>query len=627
MFSRAQAVLLTSLFAAAAFSGCVIISEGEPSIKPDRIIKKATLSLDETTEDAETLDDILDVRFEYRHEGDPVDPADVMVEYLGTDGEAHEEPLSEFTNQGTVEHGDIITISPVNLTSGLSIEQGGQTLASRGSVSEDWLWATGYPLPVASDETGVASYALKGDSEFRLSASDFSFDDESGEGGRYESVDASWEAHGDGSLVAKTTSRSTGPRIDVEADLEGDSDFEFDTVMVADGEEQNAGARGNFESRLTGLVRFQFGSDRELETVGSSSDIWADGDVVAWDPDHPKRENWHPEDIEHPMIDEEMEYEEDTVEWDPEDVDEIGVEFLARLWSMDVGVGDEYRFHAGYGDEEAGDFSMDVVVQIIKRERRSVGAGSFDTYRVSQSVSVLTDSPAFGSSDFDVADFTIWVDSATHLPVYEQGSYARSFDQEDIERIFESMGEFAPVTAPKDASLVLSGEWSIELEDYSGDFAISPIAGVTGVGGGGQFLAAAASGFMLLSDIGSDDYEAAPSFSVTTDEELDAVEVVSASTDADWNRLQMKPSIDVQWIVFRDDGSGDFPGLEPGTASADEWTSLYSYFAGMQAGDILAVCADVLGASETEENVTIQLKDFAADALMVDAFFFDVNAC
>jgi hypothetical protein len=131
---RAMAWSLASVFLAVAFSGCVLpdfLGDSEPGTSP--IMKKAVLTIDSDDMDGERFSDYLKVSFSYVHEGSSASSSSVTFDFFDEDGKQRSRPASQYTSKGSIESGDIVVVTGVNITSGLVVRQGEKVPASCGA--------------------------------------------------------------------------------------------------------------------------------------------------------------------------------------------------------------------------------------------------------------------------------------------------------------------------------------------------------------------------------------------------------------------------------------------------------------------------------------------------------------
>ncbi|HLE47131.1 MAG TPA: hypothetical protein VI818_02450 [Candidatus Thermoplasmatota archaeon] len=496
--------MVATALVATMFAGCVfpVLDEGEPVLGPQPIVKKAVLTIDSNNEDADDIEDFLKVTFEYTHMGPPVPAANLTAEFTTAKGAAVTRSLATFTTKTVLSEGDLVTISGANITSGLVVRQGSAVVAQRGSVTAPWFRVEGVPIPIASTEPGEAAYRLASSAGFTASGSNFDIDTT-----RVHSMSANLQADVDGDLVFRTSAApGGGVRLEGRVHAEPTALVDVEASITDDEGTYEAGAktrdmRGTLDVR--GVLEFDVAN--KLRRAGSGGDFTFDGNVHVWDREHPKSQNYEPEDIEHPMVNEHQAYSEEAVDDGSGDGPPAWVvEFLTKLWSAEVGLGDDYRVHfrMDFGD---GGVSYDLIIQVTGDEPRTAGGKIYPSLRVSQVANLIVDPPNKSEATFDLIKTTYWVHKTSHLPVYAQAQYTRNFNREDVQNLIDTLGEEAPFTVPATASLVLRGDQTLELRTYSGDLTVAPIFGLlfanpTNLGGA---MPGAAAAFFLVSDIGS----------------------------------------------------------------------------------------------------------------------------
>ena len=568
------------------FAGCVIpLLEGEPGdAGPQSIVKKAVLTIDPGNEGGDAIEDFLKVSFEYTHMGASVASADLTAEYTAANGDRRTRQLSSFTSKTTLEKGDVVTIPGANITSGLLIQQGQDLIAGRANPGQSWFMIDGVPVPAFSSQAGQALYKITSSAGFSASGSDFDIDDT-----HVNTMSANIKGAITGDLRLTTSLPATsGPRMEVK--LIANPTLEVDvSASLRDSEgTYEAGAKtrdmaGTFD--ITAMA--QFDRSFELQKTGFGYDAFFDGRAHVWDREHPKSQNFEPEEIEHPMLDEDMAYEESDFTSEGEGPEGWIVNFLQNLWSAEVGVGDDYRVHFSMSFDDGG-ASYDLIIQITADEPRTVGGHTYPSYRVSQTANLIVDPPNRSETTFDLIKTTYWVDKQSHLPVYAQGTYTRNFNRDDIQKFLDTLGEEAPVTVPANAALVLQGDQLMELQGYSGNLNVAPLFGLilanpSDIGGA---MPGVASLFFLMGGMGeSSSSEPAPmpvpGYDFTRDEANDQLTVAVASSDAEWSRTMIQADQD---FSFRLNG-----GSQVGVP-AFEWRNVRDSWQPMQAGDVIQLC-------------------------------------
>ncbi len=617
--SRIFPVLAIAALTSATFAGCIFADEKpEKKQDPDPIVKKVEILVNDETTDSDRLEDVFHTWFEYHHKGDAAEAGDVTVTYTYEDGEERTEPLSRHAASSRIKAGDTVKISNVNLTSGLVVKKGDQVLAAREGLRADWLKVAGAPVPLSSSRDGVARYNLDGSSSVEFNARDFEMNEE--EGGEVERVEADWEAGLDGDITLRSSAGDGAPTLTLDAETSFDTSAFVDAVLRDDDERVNMGAEGSLAAWLNFTVKLFFDHSRQLEKVGSAASLYADGDFTSWDPDHPRGEDWRPEDVEHPLVDERKAYEEETVE-DLDPADEEAIEFLTKIWGMQLGVGDEYALHASPDDAEGdSEFRIDVVIQVLARESRKVDAGTRDTFKIGQEVQIYARTPESDELEFQVIRSTLWIDRDTYLPVFEQGSITRSFDRRDLYEIYKNFGEDAPFTFPRSVGLTIETDFSLELVEYSGDFRTAPVVGLLGFS---SVLPLVAGASFARSDLGDEEEEARPAISFELDEDDDVLRVSSAGAGANWNRLEIQATRPLAFSLNSSAGANGTSADLP----AYEWTEITSAWRSVYAGDYVALCGGGSFDGAAQSEVGILIRDSESWSILSTHEFVSIAAC
>jgi hypothetical protein len=638
------------MLALASFAGCIIDLPGDDATPgtPAAITKKvvATIEPDRMERDEEPqFEDYVKTRFEYRHEGADVAADQVTVEFLGEDGKPKSLPMDRFTTQPTLRLGDVITIGGANLTSGLLVRQGVVELAKRTSIDRDWFNAQGAPIPLTSTKPGVIDYTLDSEGRFDFEATNF----DTGDGGRVHFAKGALKGQVTGTATLRTLTPAQGPRIEIEMDGVPDVDALIEARLTQEGRTYDTGMRiyddhGSFHAN--GMM--QFDAAKQLRRIGQGSRQTFDMKVQMWDQDHSRASNYEPEDIDHPLLDESGPYEEEDVE--PEDSPPAWVvEFLERIWSTSIAVGDDYRLHFDFDwGGESPHVTFDLILQVAGQEDRKVGGTTYPTYRVSQVGNLVVDPQDGTPADFELTRSAYWISTESYLPVYAQSSHTQTFNREKINTLFALMGEEAPDDLPDTATLALTDKSTISMKGYSGDLGIAPIVGLMsanqGMWTGGM---GAASLFFLVSDIGGQTASAAPSIAWNIDEASDRLQVSSASSNADWNRI----SFEVQdcdvfpagSIVVYAGNAGPW-SIAPNKPASTQGAPLNYESAGsgcgsprqqfvqaqdpmIRAGDFIELCVGPSSGVEQVTNVQVRAVDTVSNTVLLVHTFTNIARC
>lgn len=615
-------------FVSASLSGCILdLGDEAPEIEDYTIGRKVVVTINDQTEDPDRVEEVVKTRFEYRHHAPDAPASALTATYTSEGGALRTEPFTRFTSQATVKTGDIVSIDAVNLTSGLIVKQGDTVLAERGAFAAPWMKVGDLPLPFATSQEGVARYDLFSEAKFDFEVTGF----EGGEGMYVERVKGSVRGAIDGTTTLRTRAGAAGPRLEFDVMGKPDVDFLVEARVRQEGQTYDMGARvydDGGEVSAQGML--QFDGSHQLIRTGFGGRQSFDMRVHAWDQEHPRSQNWEPEGVEHPLVDERQEYREEAVNASELDVDAWVTSFLSRLWSMEVGVGDDYRLHfEEKSSTSAPAVTFDYIVQVAADDERTVGAVTVPTHRVSQRASLIIDPKDGSPSDFDLFRSTYWISRDTHLPVHIQASHAQTFNKDKLLGFFDFLGEEAPKDLPDAARLVLSEKGTISLREYSGDAVLSPIVGI--LAGNQAWLAGAmgaASVFALASDLGGESASTAPLVELSVDEASDRLVVVSGASMADWNRLEIsrvdRSSTGVLNVGGSDDGIHVNEAAVPGDSSNDvaAWgVSLSDFYLPMAVGDYVELC------SSAATSAMVQVVDTVANTVVGRFSFASIRLC
>ena len=599
--------VLVLVLLSTAFSGCVeLLGEPGDEMGASSIAKKVVWTLDEDAfEDSDaSFEDIVKTRLEYTHKGASVPSESLTFRYLNAKGEPREHPATQFTAAPQIREGDVIAITGVNITSGLVVARGSDVLAKRGNLEDHWFRADNAPLPFYSTKAGAANFEVDSSGGFRFNATGITAEDM-----MVHRAFANVQGRVTGPLSITTLQPAAGPRIEISADLAADLEMLLEARITEDGNTYEAGMElRDFVGELDGLGTLQFNPSGRLTHTGDSGRVFVDGQIYMWDDNHSRASNYQPEDMDHPWINVNEAYAEEPVESE-EPMEAWLVDFLTKLWSMEVAVGDDYRFHFEYDSMDA-EVEFDYIIQIVQEEAREVGGKSMPAYRVSQLANLVVDFPNGIDATFDVVRGTYWVSKDSYLPLYAQISSSRSFNRADAETFLNALDEDVPYELPETFVLVLSGEQILKLTSYSGDFTIAPIVGILLGNAGSYGMFGAPSMFVLGSDLGMEEEHAyampvAPMLGWHNDELADRLTVVQASNDGDWSDIAVRLTSFPQGPVYvtpmiggmqREPILVEFYGSEPLTW---ERTPIL-------AGDYLTFCVDGVVATDVDLEILFE---------------------
>lgn len=617
-------VLVLALLSTA-FSGCVELL-GEPGGESGTsvIAKKVVWSMDEDSmgDGDSTFEDFVKTRLEYTHKGATMPAEAVLFRYHSEKGQLRENAGSQFTAAPQIREGDVITISGVNITSGLVVSRGDEVLAERGSIDANWFTIDNTDVPFSSSKPGAANFELDSSAGFRFNATGITAEDM-----MVHRAFANVEGRVKGPMTIKTLLPAEGPRMELSADLAATLAMLLEAKITEEGNTYEAGMElRDFVGELDGLGTLQFDQSGKLLRTGDSAHIFVDGKFYMWDDEHSRASNHQPDDMEHPWINVSEPYTEEDVEDSSEPMEAWLREFLTKLWSMEVAVGDDYRFNFEYDGEEAS-VQFDYIIQIVAEESRDVGGKAMPAYRVSQLANLIVDFPNGVDATFDVVRGTYWVSKESYLPIYAQISSSRSFNRADAEKFLMALDEDVPYELPETFVLVLSGEQILRLTSYTGDFTIAPIVGVLLGNAGSYGMLGAPSMFLLTGGIGSEEsygqaMPAPPMLGWNTDELGDRLTVVQASGDADWSQMAVRTMSDAENAIYVTPIIGgvqqqrrhvEFYGSEPITW---EHTPIL-------AGDSLTFCFDGVLA----QGVMLQVLFEPSNTAMFETTFSSIGPC
>lgn len=599
-----------------ALSGCIIEDlTGGPADPVAAKFIHVDLSMD--GEDQE-FEDAVSVWFEYRHQGVDAAAGDIQVTYTALGGEDRTETLSAHTGRAQIAVGDIVRIENVNITSGLVVRHGDDTLAERPSMPEDWFTVAGYPIPLASDGAGLARYEASASSGFEASGRDIEVPD----GPFVESFAASFNTEGSGDLVLEVTTPSRGPRVVQDVKLEASMESEADVHVIQDGQRTNSGGRATLDGRIDWRTALQFDTAGALAAYGSGGSLWLDGDVVMWDEEHSKEEQYRPEQFDRPIFEEEYAFSETEFEGPDEVPKGEFVAFLAKLWAAGVAVGDEVRYQASES-YDGRTVTSDWVVQVVAEEKRTTPAGTFDTWRVVQTQRVVSSGGPDGQVDLEFGEMVYWVEISSGMLVAAQADATRQFDHDDIQALWGFAGDDPEFEVPEDVSVAVSGQSLVELVEYSPAMKTSRLMGIHA--GASAMFAVAAMAFVMVSDIGGQT-GAAPGINLATNEAQDRLVVNSADSRADWSRIAISAEAGGATIRM---GSGPYPYQnEPASFSGADVTmgqaiDVTYTVDQMGAGDFLEFCSEGIAL----QSVVVTVQDTLSNSKIGDYVFSGIAPC
>lgn len=136
----------------------------------------------------------------------------------------------------------------------------------------------------------------------------------------------------------------------------------------------------------------------------------------------------------------------------------------------------------------------------------------------------------------------------------------------------------------------------------------------------------AATVFVLVQDL-SGKQSVAPSVNFQVNDSLDRIEVVSASTTADWNRLEISTNQStVNFTRNADVAAATGTAVRPNNT----WIDITSTVLSMNAGDFLDLCGrnDAGTGNEARADVKLQIRDISANQVIADNLLVkSISAC
>lgn len=652
----ARALLVAcSLLLASTLAGCAILDGG--SDRTGDLVRIVVVDVDpsdfqdDVNDAADVFAALADTRFEYTHDKDAMAAADITVEYTNEAGQERTAPLSDFTGSATVGRGDKVTIDGVLLTSAIKLTHGGDTLASRGGPTVNWLDAGGYPLPLAING-GLAQWDVDGD--FKLDGEmDFlevvdqetDYDYVCDAEGNCDSQETPYTstlrltdatADGNADLDAKLVLDSVGTSAQpaLELGLQGtwamDALFNVHAYDDSTPGEDPVEADYGFDLDLTatgdGALTLRFERDGSLRAAGAKGDLDVDGLMTVWDDKHARDEGYSPEGLDD--IDFHTPYEEEAVDLDQNPVAFIA-QALADLWRMDLAPGDEFQFSTGdrFGE---GMPMASVTIRVISEARKSVPAGTFTALRVETTSAI--DVPVDGSAPerFELPTLTTWIDSASGVPIAVLQEMEYDYDQDDFAPLFaaaESFDDDMAITPPEVLHIGLDGKTLMELEDWKDGIQVAPMASVM------MPLVLFASPFaswmiypmfgygmgMGMGEAYPDepaDY-AAPDVAFSTDEARDRITAISTESGLTANEFAFKPSRDLR---FARDAEA---GLLSTQAASGAWQPFGPASAAFVPGDFLDFCSPL----PTTAPTTVSLSHVPTNTVVYETTLSSVAVC
>ncbi|MES2153828.1 MAG: hypothetical protein V4510_01695 [bacterium] len=423
--------------------------------------------------------------FEYTHSGATLDVAGTTVRYQAVGGLQHTTPLSAFTTQTQLHAGDVVKIDPVDpamdVLSGMTVERAGQQVSVRSGNDRAWLKSEGYPIPVATAHPGLASWSIHTGGGVDLHLHDLSvmadgptYCDASGchrssTTTTVQSFDLNLTNTLDATVQAKTTAPASGTELTYALpSLTDHAKFDLGVRASVGNDSRDIGLAGDVQANLGGHVTLSFDGSRQINKAAVAGSVAFDGTFSS---------HGLPPGSELPPT---ISFSRDL----PEHTETVAagrqpdaaiLSFVQRLWAMDLIPGDE--FHLAIGSPFG---SVTYASQVLAIEPRTVGTETRSTLRMADH---MTAHWMFNPEGFSF-DFTYWLDAASYLPVYEQGTMTQTFRLADYPQVqtalTAALGSAGAhiVHYPNDAVVSLRSEATLQLTSYSGDYSHAAVLGL-----------------------------------------------------------------------------------------------------------------------------------------------------
>jgi hypothetical protein len=652
----ARALLVaTCLLLASTLAGCAIL-DGGADRKGD-LVRIVVLDVDpddfedDVNDAADVFAALADTRFEYTHDQDTMDAGSITVEYTDEGGRGRTAPLSDFTEAATVGKGDKVTIDGVLLTSSMKLTHGGDTLASRGGPTVNWLEAGGYPLPLALDG-GLAEWDVDGDFQLdgemdRLEVVDGETDydyacDAEGQCSYQETpytstlrfTDATADANADldAKLVLDSVGTSSQPALELGMAGTWVMDALFNVHVYDDStlDEEPVEADYGFDLDLTatgdGALTLRFERDGSLRAAGAEGDLDVEGSMTVWDDEHAREEGYSPEGLDD--IDFHAPYEEEEVDLDHNPVAFVA-QALADLWRMDLAPGDEFHFTTGdrFGEDMP---RASVTIRVISEARKSVPAGTFTALRVETTSAIDVPVDGAAAERFELPTLTTWIDSESGIPIAVLQEMAYDYDQDDFAPLFaaaESFDDDMTITPPEVLHIGLDGRTLMELSEWKDGMQVAPMASVLMplvlfASPFASWMVYPLFGYGMAMDEAypaeAVELERAPDVAFSTDETRDRITLVLAESDLVYGDFDLRSTRDVRFA--RNAEAGLFAGE---TVSSDAYTPFGPYDAAFQPGDYLDFCTTL----PTTAPTTFSVRHVWTNTLVYETSLASIAVC
>ncbi len=523
MHNALRVSLATTALVSVMFSGCTELFGSDASGSLARIVE---MSMDPDTfadmEYVETPEDFMNVlgtaKYVYTHKSGEVATKDVSVRFTDDSGRERTAKLSEFTQKGTLNDGDSVTIDGVAMYSAIRLSADGDTLAARGTEAVDWFAVDGVPLPIAGDPGALASWTTTTTSTGDMGMDDAAvywyeeyesicYNDETQQWddcseydeGTMEVTDVTFDALQtivqDMSLAV--VSAGGAERLDLSSSVEMTGHAFFDMYLQGWSEYGELDEQGEPRSsdryeegdghygfsledatlQADGTASLFFDRSGRLQTIGMEGSVYADATLEFWD--NATAPEGDPDDFDHPLIDESEPYQEEPYE-DYGEEDEIS-ELLAHLWAMDLRVGDEFHvdmdmMDLGQDFGTEGGFAMQYELIVVEREDKNVGGTTYDALRLQghgSFVYVVGDE----TTELDFSEFTFWIGAESYVPIYLEVTYNQVVGLADLEPILDAieaeMGDEVDLTRPTIFDATGTMTTVLAINDLRGDIRVA----------------------------------------------------------------------------------------------------------------------------------------------------------
>lgn len=633
------------------FAGCASVTPDGAS-GSGTLTRHVTFSFSETSNFSysgtpeEQVAHFAKTSFDYKQGSGTLDVAGVNVHFQTVGGLDSKVALSTLTSKTQIASGETVALAPSGMSwlSSMTLEQAGTTLASRTGADRSWFTVEGAPIPIASTQSGSAAWSLHADGKLGAHLKGLEFTSKGptqcdGSGctqpmvtNTIDKVDLDYTNTLDGTFEERTTMQESGTKVAVSLpSLKDRMDVTAGFKGTIGGQSLDVGLTGGITATLAAAGDLTFDAAREVSAAGGQGSVNVDGGfsftgLPAGANDNNPLSNIH--------YSNSVPYTSQAIHLGGHGDATLSA-FLKRLWAVDLAVGDQFNFQfkSSFAD-------MTYVSQVLGGDAKMVGSVLRPTLRLSDHFS--TDIHIGTTPRTFAFDFTYWVDSQSYLPIYEQGSITqtvRASDFPELRTLFESLvaSDGGSVHSyPDDASLTITTQATLQMTSYSGDYthagilasAASPVAPVAIVG--------AAVAFVLVNNLGKSSGPSTPNLSFMTDDSADRLTIVSADSQANWDRITVSAiwcSGEPSSATINVGGSSSPHANRAATMSssaviaADDCSDsplpvAYSSVP-VRAGDFLSFCAD----GATASNVQVSIEDMASNTMLGTFSFPTIAQC